>query len=119
MIAGALFVATAAVAVPVSNDQTGLAFTSAIRTYLQPDLSFKSVISSGPLTTVAGPIGPHRSCRCGCGGFCQTDADCGPGGHCDPFPTCCAKQPGKDWPQEAEATSSRIGDAPAVNIKCK
>ncbi len=28
-------------------------------------------------------------CRCGCGIGCTTDADCGPGGSCDAFVTCC------------------------------
>lgn len=30
-----------------------------------------------------------RYCRCGCGVRCSTDADCGPGGSCVGFVTCC------------------------------
>lgn len=38
------------------------------------------------------PVPPPKRkgfCRCGCGIGCTTDADCGPGGSCDPFVTCC------------------------------
>lgn len=31
----------------------------------------------------------RRYCRCGCGARCSTDADCGPGGSCVGFITCC------------------------------
>jgi hypothetical protein len=31
----------------------------------------------------------RRYCRCGCGATCTTDADCGPGGSCVGFITCC------------------------------
>jgi hypothetical protein len=31
----------------------------------------------------------HGYCKCGCGGGCTTDADCGPGGQCVRFITCC------------------------------
>lgn len=30
-----------------------------------------------------------RYCKCGCGARCLTDADCGPGGVCVGFITCC------------------------------
>ncbi len=30
-----------------------------------------------------------RYCKCGCGITCETDADCGPGGQCVQFVTCC------------------------------
>ncbi len=33
---------------------------------------------------------PRRGyCRCGCGARCATDADCGPGGSCVAFISCC------------------------------
>lgn len=77
--------------------------TPAVKSYLMPDLSLKSVISpdllpastkqaSQPATRLAGP--PHRSgfCRCSCGFPCTSDADCG-GTSCDPFITCCDKNP--------------------------
>lgn len=31
----------------------------------------------------------RRYCRCGCGAGCTTDADCGPGGRCVAFISCC------------------------------
>jgi len=31
----------------------------------------------------------HGYCVCGCGVTCTTDADCGPGGRCVAFITCC------------------------------
>jgi hypothetical protein len=31
----------------------------------------------------------HGYCKCGCGAGCTTDADCGPGGQCVRFITCC------------------------------
>lgn len=73
----------------------------AIRTYLLPDLSLKSVISpdllpvatkTGNVSTVA--VGPPKKgfCRCSCGYPCATSADCG-GVSCDPFITCCDKNP--------------------------
>lgn len=31
----------------------------------------------------------RRYCRCGCGARCYTDTDCGPGGSCVAFITCC------------------------------
>lgn len=36
-----------------------------------------------------GPLGLRRFCRCGCGVGCTSDADCGPGGRCVAFATCC------------------------------
>lgn len=36
-----------------------------------------------------GPPGLRRFCQCGCGVGCTTDADCGPGGRCVAFVSCC------------------------------
>jgi hypothetical protein len=36
-----------------------------------------------------GPPHLRRYCHCGCGAGCETDADCGPGGRCQAFVTCC------------------------------
>lgn len=36
-----------------------------------------------------GPPPIRRFCRCGCGAGCATDADCGPGGKCVAFVSCC------------------------------
>lgn len=79
------------------------ASSTAIRTYLLPDLSLKSVISPDilPVSAMSGnePVGTVASgppkkgfCRCSCGYPCSSDADCG-GASCDPFITCCDKSP--------------------------
>jgi hypothetical protein len=36
-----------------------------------------------------GPPGIRRFCHCGCGVGCTSDADCGEGGRCVAFATCC------------------------------
>jgi len=41
-----------------------------------------------PIEQMGPPI-KKRYCRCGCGATCSTDADCGPGGSCVAFVTCC------------------------------
>ena len=41
-----------------------------------------------PIAQQGPPIRQHY-CRCGCGVTCTTDADCGPGGSCVAFVTCC------------------------------
>jgi hypothetical protein len=77
--------------------------SAAIRSYLLPDLSLKSVISpdlasqfskaaTGHISTVAAGPPKKGFCRCSCGYPCSTDADCG-GVSCDPFITCCDKNP--------------------------
>lgn len=120
LLLGVFFTAVTALAAPTSKDHNSTNSGDAIRTHLQPDLTLKSGLSPAlAQATTAGVIDTHRSCRCGCGGSCQTDADCGPGGICEPFPSCCAKQPGKEWPQEAAASSSGIKEAPVVDVKCK
>lgn len=75
--------------------------TPALKSYLMPDLSLRSVISpdllpvstkkaTQPATSVAGPPRKTGFCRCSCGFPCTSDADCG-GTSCDPFITCCDK----------------------------
>lgn len=76
----------------------------AVKTYLLPDLTLKTVISPALLppaatgtqavTAVAQKRPKSGFCRCSCGFPCATDADCG-GASCDPFITCCDKGPGK------------------------
>jgi|GEM_PF-2889695 len=41
-----------------------------------------------PIAQQGPPIRQHY-CKCGCGVTCTTDADCGPGGSCVAFVTCC------------------------------
>jgi len=45
-------------------------------------------ISSEPIAQQGPPI-RRGYCKCGCGITCETDADCGPGGSCVGFITCC------------------------------
>src|SRR5215471_3353562 len=115
-----LVVAAGAVSTPVSNPQPTTSSDAAIKTVLQPDLSLKSVISPDLLaTTPQIALGPrHGFCRCSCGYPCQTSADCG-GVSCDPFITCCEKEPGKNSFQQGVALSSHKNGEPAINVKCK
>src|ERR1043166_9055242 len=100
-----LLAAGAAIAATTDSSQstTGV---PAVRTYLMPDLSLKTVLSPALLPQTASQVesvaagGPkrHGFCRCSCGFQCTTDADCG-GSSCDPFITCCARQenPDAEW----------------------
>ena len=119
-----VLVVTAAVAAapnhqPIANSEI------AIRTYLQPDLTLKSVISPALLPSASGSTvagGGFRTCRCSCGFPCKTNADCGPGGVCAPGITCCEKKQGETELQSFQASaaaSSRTREAPAFNVKCK
>jgi hypothetical protein len=104
---------------PIGNSEI------AIRTYLQPDLTLKSVLSPALLPEASGLTvarGGLRTCRCSCGFPCKTNADCGPGGVCAPGITCCDKKQGEPEVQSFQASaaaSSRTGEAPAFNVKCK
>jgi hypothetical protein len=96
-----LLAATAAVAATSDSSSSRATTTPAIRTYLMPDLSFKSVFSpellGQPATAAPQPDtlagGPKRTgfCRCSCGFRCTSSADCG-GSSCDPFITCCERK---------------------------
>jgi hypothetical protein len=109
---------TVAVAAPVSNDQPVAGSGSAIRTSLQPNLTFKSTLSPELLPAA---IPHHRTCRCSCGYPCDSDADCGPGGRCDAFISCCDRGEANLAFQQIAGRSTRTGEAPAVavNLKCK
>ena len=94
-----LLAATAAVAATADSNPSNATVTPAIRTYLMPDLSLKSVISLDMMPQIAAPQpdtvagGPKRTgfCRCSCGFQCTSSADCG-GSSCDPFITCCERK---------------------------
>jgi len=95
-----LLAATAAVAATSESNSSNATVAPAIRTYLMPDLSLKSIFSPDLLPqTAASPQpdtlagGPKRTgfCRCSCGFQCTSSADCG-GSSCDPFITCCARK---------------------------
>ncbi len=116
LMACALFV-TVAVAAPVSNDQPVTASGDIIRTTLQPDLSFKSTLS--PELLPQTNLRPKRGfCRCSCGYPCETSADCG-GVSCDPFITCCVQGEQNQSLQPGAGKSTRAGELPVVNVKCK
>jgi hypothetical protein len=96
-----LLATTAAVAATSDSNSSNATVTPAIRTYLMPDLSLKTVISLDTLPQTAGqdsqPDGLAAApaklgfCQCGCGIRCSTSADCG-GAACRPFITCCARK---------------------------
>jgi len=95
-----LLAATAAVAATSESNSSNATVAPAIRTYLMPDLSLKSIFSPDLLPQTAAPPqpdtlagGPKRTgfCRCSCGFQCTSSADCG-GSSCDPFITCCARK---------------------------
>jgi hypothetical protein len=95
-----LLAATAAVAATPDSSSSNATVTPAIRTYLMPDLSIKSVfpdllpqseILAQRADNVAAPFKRTGFCRCTCGFVCTTSADCG-GSSCDPFITCCARK---------------------------
>src|SRR5262249_50871863 len=83
-----LLSAVAALAAPAAGNQPAVNSGSAIRTYLQPDLTFKSVLSSDLLSQAQAAKPGRRTCRCSCGFPCTTNADCGPGGVCAAGITC-------------------------------
>jgi hypothetical protein len=112
----AVFVTTA-VAAPVSKDEPTQNVKDDIRVTLRADLNLTSELSLGTLPaseTAAHPTGGF--CACGCGIRCQTSADCG-GAACRPFITCCARSA----PEVSVGLgkSTRAGEQPAVNVKCK
>lgn len=117
-----LLIAVAALAAPAANDQSTLNSVNALRTYLQPDLTLKSVLSSEFVPQAQGPkVAFLRTCRCSCGFPCKTNADCGPGGLCTNGITCCNQGP-KGQPAawlQAAALSSRNSAAPELNSNCK
>jgi hypothetical protein len=114
MLLGTCFLLfSVAFAAPVS-DQAGNA-GSAIRTTIQADFTFKSTLSPELFATAAFH---QKTCRCSCGFPCNQDEDCGPGGSCEQFISCCDRnQPN---PQSA-ARSTRHGEMPAeaLSVKCK
>ncbi|HXA85381.1 MAG TPA: hypothetical protein VNZ47_09915 [Candidatus Dormibacteraeota bacterium] len=96
-----LLAATAAVAATSDSSSSNATVTPAIRTYLMPDLSFKTLLSLDMLPQAAGLASQPDAtatgatklgfCQCGCGIRCSTSADCG-GAACRPFITCCARK---------------------------
>jgi hypothetical protein len=126
-----LLAATAAVAATSDSNSSNATVTPAIRTYLMPDLSLKSVISLDPLPqaataapqpdTLAG--GPKRTgfCRCSCGFQCTSSADCG-GSSCDPFITCCERKGQRsdaEWFRSSMASHKTAVPETILKADCK
>ncbi|HET8890416.1 MAG TPA: hypothetical protein VFQ41_16050 [Candidatus Angelobacter sp.] len=96
-----LLAATAAVAATTDSSSKPVTTTPAIRHYLMPDYSIKSVfpdllpqsVTPAPQANNFAGGGPPKTgfCRCSCGFPCSTSADCG-GVSCDKFITCCARK---------------------------
>ena len=117
LLGGLLLLALAAVAAAASNDQIPASSVSAIRTTLQPDLTLKGTLSPELIPTALH----RRTCRCSCGYPCNSDADCGPGGSCEEFISCCDRGQESAAFQLTAGRSTRTGEAApaAVNSKCK
>jgi hypothetical protein len=113
-------VTTAWAAAP--TDEAAPGSVSSIHTYLMPDLSLKSVLSVPLAAQTETSLDPNRhfkgACRCSCAtNNCNTDADCGPGGVCERFISCCAKSPGAQWFQDSGQTSRKTA-LPAFKASC-
>ena len=130
VLAVLLLATVAAVAATTSTSQPATG-APAIRTYLMPDFSLKSVISPALHVQPATPqtenlaAGPkrHGTCRCSCGFPCTSSADCD-GSSCDPFITCCErKTPSKqaEWLIRSFDLSSHQTPMPEAIVKanCK
>jgi len=115
LLLACVLLVTAAVAAPTNNDQS-MNGKSAIRTSLQPDLSLKSTLAPELLPVAAFH---QKTCRCSCGFPCNQDDDCGPGGRCEQFISCCARQETDRWLQQTAQRSTRAGEAPAITTNCK
>jgi hypothetical protein len=126
-----LLAATAAVAATSDSSSSSATATPAIRTYLMPDLSLKSVISADLLPQVATVTpqpdnlagGPKRTgfCRCSCGFQCTSSADCG-GASCDPFITCCERKGQNsdvEWFRSSLASHKTPPPAAILKADCK
>jgi hypothetical protein len=106
-----------AFAAPISDNQAATTAGSAIRTTLQADLTLKSTLSPELFSTTA--LHP-KTCRCSCGFPCNQDDDCGPGGQCEQFISCCDRNQTSQSFQMSPARSTHKGEVPAVvvNVKC-
>lgn len=127
-----LLAATAAVAATSDSGSSKATVTPAIRTYLMPDLSFKTVLSLDMLPQTAGQAsqpdggmtvapGQLGFCACGCGIRCTTSADCG-GNACRPFITCCARtgqSSDAEWFRSSQASHKTAVPEAILKADCK
>jgi hypothetical protein len=112
-----VLVAAFAVAATSTGNTQPANSTTAIRTYLLPDLSLKSFLSLELLAQSPGVPTPPRkrgTCHCSCGFPCATDRDCG-GTTCDQFISCCDKNSEhRSWFNQSYSQSSRQTPLPDV-----
>lgn len=80
--------ATAGGCAPVPQGLATLLAPEAAPAWLAVPGSAGGAISVEPIAQ-QGPPFRRGYCKCGCGITCETDADCGPGGSCVGFITCC------------------------------
>jgi hypothetical protein len=126
-----LLAATAAVAATSDSNSSNATVTPAIRTYLMPDLSLKTVISLDMVQQTAGQAsqpdglvvapGQLGFCACGCGIRCTTSADCG-GNACRPFITCCARKGQSsdvEWFRSSMASHKSAAPEAILKADCK
>ncbi len=127
-----LLAATAAVAATSDSSSSTATAAPAIRTYLMPDLSFKTVLSldilpqsaavaSQPDGLAAAAPAKLGFCQCGCGIRCSTSADCG-GAACRPFITCCArtgKSADAEWFRSSQASHKTAVPEAILKADCK
>jgi hypothetical protein len=123
-----LLAAVAAVAATNDSSTQPVTTTPAMRHYLMPDYSIKSVfpdLLSQSMTpapqadNLAGARPQTGFCRCSCGFPCSTSADCG-GVSCDKFITCCARKsqnPEIDWFTRSFESSSHKTPLPDSILK--
>src|SRR5262245_40318946 len=76
---------TAAAAQPGCGQALDLAALLAAKAEMSP----APVLPLNPAPELMAKPPRHGYCKCGCGVGCTTDADCGPGGQCVAFITCC------------------------------
>jgi len=126
-----LLAATAAFAATSDSSASSATAAPAIRTYLMPDLSFKTVLSLDMLPQAAGLASQPDAtatgatklgfCACGCGIRCTTSADCG-GNACRPFITCCARKgqsSDAEWFRSSQASHKTAVPEAIVKADCK
>jgi hypothetical protein len=126
-----LLAATAAVAATSDSNSSNATVTPAIRTYLMPDLSLKTVFSLDMMPQGAGltsqpdaiATGATKGgfCQCGCGIRCTTSADCG-GAACRPFITCCARKgqsADAEWFRSSQASHKTTVTEAIFKTDCK
>jgi hypothetical protein len=131
LISVLLLAATAAIAATSDSNSSSATAAPAIRTYLMPDLSLKTMLSLDMLSQAAAQAsradglvvapGQLGFCACGCGIRCTTSADCG-GNACRPFITCCARtgqSSDAEWFRSSQASHKTAVPEAILKADCK